>query len=499
MNLPLLLISLLFFTSHLFSQPPAKILRSAEAALGGTKRLKSVSSSQRSGEITRLSDGTKGRIRMYAAGPNRYSTAFDLNGFETAEGFNSKSAWNRDSRNGLNTMTGAASLLYRTEALYRNTLWLNYKNQKSILVAAERTDIAGRPKNAVTIKTADGAAIKVFFDVVTGLPTREEFTAADQFRAYEYSDYRSVDRVLQPFRIIFNSGGETYEIKLDDIVLNAPVPAANFDFPNISLGPLPDIPTLLSEVNANEDRVEQLLETYAFTEKRTARELLKTGELRDKDSETFQVSFLKGYRINRLIEKNGSSLTESQQRDADRDAAKRVEEIEKLIAKREKTNGSSDENERPRMSVAEILRASNLVNPRRERFRGRDVIVFDFEPNPAFDYKNAKSMLKFFGKTVGVIWVDAADKQVARIEAVLADSFSIGGGVLAKLKKGASFTLEQERVNNEIWLPSAADINLSVRVFLVKGIDLNQTIRSYDYRKFRTEVNDAKVNESVKP
>ncbi len=142
-----------------------------------------------------------------------------------------------------------------------------------------------------------------------------------------------------------------------------------------------------------------------------------------------------------------------------------------------------------------MLRASNLINPRRERFRGRDVIVFDFEPNPNFDFKNAKSILKFFGKTAGVMWIDEKDQQVARLEAFLFDSYNIGGGVVAKLKKGASFTLEQERINDEIWLPSSADINLSIRVLLVKGIDINQIVKSYDYRKFTTEVNDAKVND----
>jgi len=125
--------------------------------------------------------------------------------------------------------------------------------------------------------------------------------------------------------------------------------------------------------------------------------------------------------------------------------------------------------------------------------------VFDFEPDPAFDYKNAKSVLKFFGKTAGVMWIDEQDKQVARLEASLSESFGIGGGVVAKLKKGASFTLDQERVNDEIWLPSVAEINLSVRVLLVKGIDLNQVVRSYNYRKFETEVKDAKVNDPVKP
>lgn len=104
-------------------------------------------------------------------------------------------------------------------------------------------------------------------------------------------------------------------------------------------------------------------------------------------------------------------------------------------------------------------------------------------------------MLKFFGKTAGVMWIDEKDKQVARLEAYLFDSYKVGGGVLAKLKKGASFTLEQERLNDEIWLPSLADVNLSLRVLLVKGIDVNQEIRSYDYRKFATEVKDAKVIE----
>lgn len=73
------------------------------------------------------------------------------------------------------------------------------------------------------------------------------------------------------------------------------------------------------------------------------------------------------------------------------------------------------------------------------------------------------------------------------------------GGVIAKLKKGASFTIEHERVNGEVWLPSTADINLSVRLFLVKGMDLNQAIRSYDYRRFKTEVKDAKINEVKQP
>ena len=108
-------------------------------------------------------------------------------------------------------------------------------------------------------------------------------------------------------------------------------------------------------------------------------------------------------------------------------------------------------------------------------------------------------MIKILGKSAGVMWIDEKDKQVARIEAVLFESIGIGGGVLAKLNKGAIFTLEKERVGDEIWLPSQADYNIAVRVLLIKGFVINQLVKSYDYRKFETEVKGAKFDETKKP
>jgi hypothetical protein len=95
----------------------------------------------------------------------------------------------------------------------------------------------------------------------------------------------------------------------------------------------------------------------------------------------------------------------------------------------------------------------------------------------------------------GVIWIDAQDKQVTRLEAVLADNFKVGGGFMANMKKGAAFISESEPVNNEIWLPSRVELNASIKVLLIKGININQVARYSDYHKFETEVKDSKVNE----
>jgi len=489
-------IVILAFALALSAQSPASVLKKAEKAMGGLKQRTAAKGWAASGTITDPQAGTKGRFTSRTALPNLYHFVYDLGGIEFERGFNGKSGWERSSRNGLQTLTGDASLLMQAEASYRNFLWLNYKKEKAKLVSGGKAMLAGVPVNVVRMNTPKGVEFKLFFDQATGLLVREEIVSGDAKRSFAYSDFRDVGPAKLPFRIEMDVDGRTLTVELTYLRPENNVAVSVFDFPRSAGEPLPDVAKLLVDVEANEAEAEKLLDQYSYTQRSTSRQLGKDGTLREVGSETYQLSFHKGNRIRRLIEKNGKPLTPREQAEADKQAGERVEEIEKDLAKREKReqSGPPSENSR-RVSISEVMRASRLINPRRERFRGRDVIVFDFEPNPDFDYKNAKSMLKFFGKTAGVIWIDEKDKQVVRLEAYLADSFNIGGGVLAKLRKGASFTLEQERLNDEIWLPSLADINLSVRVLMVKGIDVNQEVRSYDYRKFATEVKDARIGE----
>ncbi len=504
MKFALLLLLTLLAGPSVSAQSPSKILSQAEKAMGSSKALKAVRSIRRVGTIKRLSDGAEGRFSFQTSRPNLLNVSYDLAGFETETGYNGRSGWTRNSRDGLRTLTGKPSIKLAAAAFYRNNLWLRYKDEKAKLTSNGLATIDGRNVNALTLSTPKGATIRMFFDQVTSLLVRDEVPMGDSVFVTDYGDHRTVAGIKQPFLERISIDGEVYEIRHDNVSINESVAASEFNFPAASGEPLPDIATLLKDLQANEDNVESLIDKYSFIQKSIKRELGKDGILRETESETVQLSFYKGRRISRLIEKNGRPLNVKDQEEADKDAAKRVEEIEKEIAKDNAKMLKQDRigtpsNESRRVSIAEVLRASKLVNPRRERFRGRDVIVFDFEPNPDFDMKNAKSMLKFFGKTAGVMWIDEKDKQVARLEAVLFESYKVGGGVLAKLNKGASFTLEKERVNDEIWLPSQTDINLSVRVLLLKGISVNQVIRSYDYRVFETEVTDAKVNEAPKP
>jgi hypothetical protein len=481
------------------AQSPDKILKNAVKATGGEKALRNITSTKSSGRIVRTSDNAAGSFQSQTVQPNLYASSFDLNGFETAIGYNGKSSWSRDSKTGLRTLTGAEGRDFQIESNYRNNRWLNYKKENSKIVSGGKSIIDGKSTDVVTLTTVKGTTIKMYFDSTSNLLIRDEIPAGDSKYIFDYSDFRTVDGIQEPFSIISTVDGEKYEIKLDSVVHNAQIAKSAFDFPTISSEPLPDIAALLKELQTNQERIDNILENYSYTATIASRELGKDGALREKESRTSQVSFYKGNRIRRVIAKNGKPLTANEQAKEDKKIEKLVEELENKEAKKQakivkQTAEENHQEEDKRVSIAELLRASNLVNPRRERFRGRDVIVFDFEPNPHFDFKNVKSFLKFFGKMAGVIWVDATDKQVVRLEAVLADNYKVGGGVMANMKRGAAFTTESERVNDEVWLPSQIELNASIKVLLVKGININQVAKYSDYHKFETEVKDSRVD-----
>ena len=101
-------------------------------------------------------------------------------------------------------------------------------------------------------------------------------------------------------------------------------------------------------------------------------------------------------------------------------------------------------------------------------------------------------------KLVGVVWIDPIDKQVMRLEARLAESFKMAGGLLLSLRPGAGFTIEQTRMEEGVWLPRLVQVNLSVKVLLFGGGDINKTIEWSDYKHFKGDVGDYEL-EPPKP
>src|SRR5262249_32294840 len=145
------------------AQSSDKVIRQAIKAMTnnkGERALREIKSWQVKGTITNLKDGATGSYQAMAAQPNLYTTTLDLHGLEVSKGYNGKSGWMRDSRDGLRTMTGQASRDFQAEASYRNVRWLDYKKDKSKLVFSGQANVNGKPANTVVLTTPKSVKIK---------------------------------------------------------------------------------------------------------------------------------------------------------------------------------------------------------------------------------------------------------------------------------------------------------------------------------------------------
>jgi hypothetical protein len=304
-----------------------------------------------------------------------------------------------------------------------------------------------------------------------------------------YDDYRTVDGVKLPQKIELHRGNETYDITVTRAVINGTVGERVFDFPIKSQVKLPDLKALFKEIDDNQKAIDKIRENYAGSQSEDETEFDGDGKVKKREISEYTFFFLDGDEVTTLVKKDGKPLSDADLKKENEKTQKRIEEHEKRKAKRDakeekaKEEGKDEQADDPGIEV--FLRACQFVNPRRERFRGQDVLVFDFEPNPEF--KPHKMVEKFVQKLAGVIWIDEKAHDVARLEAYFVGDMKIGGGLLANLQKGTSVVYEQGFVNNEVWLPTYMEAHYGVRVLLVKGFKGSVVTRYWDYKKFNVE------------
>lgn len=495
---------LILFASTASAQSPDRLLKQASKAMGGERALRNITARAASGTITRASDGVQGSFQLLTRKPDFYLLKFDLGGLETSEGSNGKSVWRRDALTGLRTLIGVESLALHAVARYRNQLWLDYRKEKITLTDGGSDTIGGKAARVVVLTSRDNVKFKLWFDAMTGLLVKEELPASNGMMTFEYADHRVIDGVLEPFTIKLKTTDEQYVVRLSEVTHNQPLDRASFDFPKLSTEPLPDMATLIKEVSAHQEEIEQRQEKYACTAAVTLREADKQGGWRDKETNSYDVSFYRGREIMRHIAKNHQPLSPQEQADADRRIVKLIQEIDKREAEGSQSGGirktgPPDPASRSQ-SIALILRTSRLTNARRESFRGRDVIVFDFEPQP--DFKPATTAETFLSKSSGVMWIDAAARQIVRVDVRLDDAIRIGGGLIGSVKSGAKFIREQSLVSSRegetLWMPTYAETNIPIRAIFV-GFTVSAVTSYSDYRQFDVDAEKEKLKAPVKP
>src|SRR6266403_2520796 len=469
-------------------EEPGKVVDQYVKSAGGAKALSRIQTLTLEGTFTN-EEGKSGTYTLDTKLPNRYYSELLAGDKNLIEAYNGKSAWHRSSEGELGTLVGPEGMQLEAAAQYYNSRLLNLKKNKITLAFVGHAQVRGRDSLQLEVAAATGMKRQVFFDPQTHLIVKEAATVGGVEEEILYDDYRAVDGVKLPYKIELHRGNDKYNIEISRAVVNGTVGERVFDFPIKSQVKLPDLKALFKEIDDNQKAIDKLKENYAGSQSEDETEFEGDGKVKKHEINEYTFFYLNGDEITTLVKKDGKPLSDAEQKKENEKTQKRIEENQKRAAKKEakeekaKEEGKDKEGDEPGIEV--FLRTCQFVNPRRERFRGQDVLVFDFEPNPEF--KPHKLVEKLAQKLAGVVWVDEKAHDVARLEAYFTGDMKLAGGLLASLQKGSSIVYEQAFVNNEVWLPTYLEAHFGARFLLVKGFKGSVVTRYSDYKKFNVE------------
>jgi hypothetical protein len=235
----------------------------------------------------------------------------------------------------------------------------------------------------------------------------------------------------------------------------------------------------------------RLLEmSYTYEMKRQT-QVLDRGQPTETKLETFEVIPLEEGDYKRRVEKDGKLLSEGERK---KEQAKLEEEFKKRAGLSEAEKAKLEKKRRERRQKeeklwTEVLRAFVFHQAGQEEHQGRIMRIIDFLPRASYEPPKEYSDFRLLKKVKGRIWVDETDFQISHGNVEFIEDFKLGAGLLVKINQGATYSVSQKKVNDEVWLRYHDEIAAQGRLFLFKSFGLKIVNDYSGYRRFETKVN----------
>jgi hypothetical protein len=262
-----------------------------------------------------------------------------------------------------------------------------------------------------------------------------------------------------------------------------------------------DIPLLIRDSDRLGTAMHLRLPEYTYLQTRVSRELDQRGKLVERVNayEAYPIIVLGHQRhVISLISADGAPVSPKRLKKERQQAAKEIEAAERESAIQvsgapaggaEKYIaagiGVSQAGDGVWIGVSQFLQRCRFGEPRYVRLTDRDMIALNIQ-SCAGDVGDPRE--QYLARMAGVIWIDAVDKVVARLEAWPASETT--PEIASAPWNAETIVYEQMRLPNGLWFPKRIRLNAIGKAALFNGTDKDMTFEFSHYQRFNTEVKD---------
>ncbi|MFN8092658.1 MAG: hypothetical protein U0599_10640 [Vicinamibacteria bacterium] len=221
---------------------------------------------------------------------------------------------------------------------------------------------------------------------------------------------------------------------------------------------------------------EEALSLYTYDVAEVREDLDAGGRAARRETKGFEVFFVRGRPVRRLVERDGRPLPAKERA---REDARARQLADDLAAGRSAT-------EQPGLRISRVLERYDFAYAGREDVAGRCALAFDVAARPGRFDLDRDALLR---RLAGRLWVDEEDRAVVRLQVRNTGGLRVGLGIAASV---SSLGLEAEfaRMEDGVWLPRRVEARAEGRKLLFASFRVRTTTTYSNYRRFAVDVEE---------
>jgi hypothetical protein len=188
-----------------------------------------------------------------------------------------------------------------------------------------------------------------------------------------------------------------------------------------------------------------------------------------------------GYRV--LLSRDGVPADAAEIRRAQAEYARRVAAArrpESSAARARRLADEAEDEREQRENVEDLVRLYEVTLVRREVRNGIPSVLLTFTPRPGVEPRTRAG--RYLRSVSGRAWFSEAECELVHLDATVTEAINYGWGVLGRIDRGASASVDRQRTADGRWLPARYDFAGRGRVLLIKAVQRDATVTFSNYR-----------------